>query len=153
MALWLSIVVSFLLSTLARLFAEYFLDKRIAILGKIVGLEHLENPGVAFGLTFPPVIQSLLIATAFVVLFMFAVSRSKKSETPRYRMWEQCCFGMILGGALGNIVDRLPDGVVTDYVQVGWFPLFNLADSFITVGVFLLLLIELWSFLHRPFSS
>lgn len=143
MVLWLSIIVSFLLSTAARFVAERFLTDRIAIIGSMVGLEHLENPGVAFGLTFPPVIQSLLIATAFFILFIFAVTKMRR------RFPEQYCFGMILGGALGNIVDRLPDGVVTDYVQIGRFPLFNLADSFITVGVALLLLLELWRFFRR----
>jgi signal peptidase II len=45
-----------------------------------------------------------------------------------------------LAGALANIADRLPDGVVTDYFQVGTFPIFNVADSAITIGAALLLL-------------
>ena len=48
-------------------------------------------------------------------------------------------FGLIIGGALANIADRLPDGLVTDYIQVGTFPVFNLADSCITVGAVLLI--------------
>ena len=54
---------------------------------------------------------------------------------------------MILGGALGNLVDRLPDGAVTDFIDLhagGWhFPTFNLADVGITAGVLLLLLSSL----------
>ncbi len=47
---------------------------------------------------------------------------------------------MIVGGALGNVIDRIRDGAVTDFFQVGGFPIFNVADSFITVGVGVLLL-------------
>jgi signal peptidase II len=52
----------------------------------------------------------------------------------------QAGFGLILGGALANVVDRFPDGLVTDMIQVGAFPVFNVADSCITVGLGLLLL-------------
>jgi len=47
--------------------------------------------------------------------------------------------GMMLGGALGNLVDRLTqDGAVTDFIDFRWFPIFNLADASITVGTILL---------------
>ena len=52
-------------------------------------------------------------------------------------------FGLIIGGALGNIVDRFDDGHVTDFIQIGWWPLFNIADSCISIGVIILLLLEL----------
>ena len=52
----------------------------------------------------------------------------------------QIAFGLIIGGAVGNIIDRIPDGLVTDYFQVGTFPIFNVADSAITIGAALLLL-------------
>ena len=47
--------------------------------------------------------------------------------------------GMVLGGAVANLVDRAGDGAVTDFLWLGWFPTFNLADSAITVGVVALL--------------
>lgn len=51
---------------------------------------------------------------------------------------------MQLGGALGNLIDRILFGPVTDFISVGRFPVFNIADSSITVGVGLLLL-ALWN--------
>ena len=48
---------------------------------------------------------------------------------------------MLLGGALGNIVDRVRDGAVTDFVKFPHFPAFNVADSAITVGVIVLLIV------------
>jgi signal peptidase II len=40
----------------------------------------------------------------------------------------------ILGGAAANVIDRVPDGLVTDYLHTGWWPTFNLADTFIVLG-------------------
>ena len=51
--------------------------------------------------------------------------------------------GAILGGAVGNLVDRATDGVVTDYLHTGWFPTFNLADIFIVVGALIFALTHL----------
>jgi lipoprotein signal peptidase len=58
-------------------------------------------------------------------------------------------FGLIIGGALGNVADRLLDGHVTDFFQVGAFPIFNVADSCITVGVVILLAESLGLFKER----
>jgi signal peptidase II len=49
----------------------------------------------------------------------------------------------ILAGALANLIDRAADGVVTDYLHTGWFPTFNLADTLITLGAALLVLVTL----------
>lgn len=49
----------------------------------------------------------------------------------------------MLAGAIANLVDRAVDGVVTDYLHTGWFPTFNLADVFITVGGAVLVLASL----------
>jgi len=58
-----------------------------------------------------------------------------------------CALALILGGALGNVIDRLLHGYVVDFIQVHWrgwyFPSFNVADSAITVGAGLLILDEL----------
>lgn len=47
---------------------------------------------------------------------------------------------LLLGGALGNFIDRLDGRGVVDYLHTGWFPTFNLADAFVTIGVALLIL-------------
>ena len=47
---------------------------------------------------------------------------------------------MILGGGSANIADRIRDGFVTDFIQIGSFPVFNIADCFVTIGVVVLLL-------------
>ncbi|OGJ55579.1 signal peptidase II [Candidatus Peribacteria bacterium RIFCSPHIGHO2_02_FULL_52_16] len=125
--------LSFALSFAAKLLADVYLVERIAIIGQFIGLDPALNPGIAFGLQLPAGFQEILILAALVLVAIFAVRSTKTLLT-------HVGFGMILGGALANILDRLRDGFVTDFFQVGTFPVFNVADSFITIGVALLLL-------------
>ena len=132
-----SMLSAFLLALAGRLLAETFLTERIPLLGAFVGLSPTENAGVAFGVTFFPLLQYILIGGA-LVLVAFLAYRSRQEKV------SSIAFGLIIGGALGNIVDRLDDGFVTDFFQVGSFPTFNVADSCIMVGVGMLVLWEVW---------
>ncbi len=104
----------------------------VPLIGSFLQLTLSHNPGVAFGLRIPSPWQELLIAVALLLLLLHCM----RSRLP---FLEQLACGLILGGALANIVDRLADGVVTDFIQVGTFPVFNLADSAITIGAAMLL--------------
>jgi len=64
------------------------------------------------------------------------------------RMWVRSGIGLILGGTVGNLVDRLRVGQVTDFLDVKIWPTFNVADSAITVGVIILIFCII--FLYRP---
>ena len=132
MALIITLIASFLASALAQVLVDHFLVARFAIVGSFIGLLPSTNSGVAFGISFPGPLQSILLAAALFIMAVMAF-RSRQS------LLQQVAFGLILGGAIGNIVDRLPDGRVTDFFQVGDFPIFNVADSCITIGVCLLL--------------
>lgn len=112
--------------------ADTALTERIAVIGSAVGLQLSYNPGVAFGLQLPSPLQEMLIGVALCVVGVLAYRE-------RSQRCAQIAFGLILGGAVANIIDRVPDGVVTDYFQVGTFPIFNVADSAITIGAALLL--------------
>lgn len=130
--LWLTALIAFLASLSVNALADRFLVERIPVLGSFAGLLVVHNPGVAFGMQFPSLVQSALIAAALVAVLWVAV-RSKRT------IISSIGFGLIIGGALANIVDRLQDGIVTDYFQAGTFPVFNLADSCITVGAAVLI--------------
>ena len=140
-----STLSAFLLALAGRLLAETFLTERIPLLGAFVGLSPMENAGVAFGVTFFPLLQYILIGGA-LILVAFLAYRSRQEKT------SSIAFGLIIGGALGNIVDRLDDGFVTDFFQVGSFPTFNVADACITIGVALLILWEILGGSHRSAS-
>ena len=104
------------------------------------------NQGISFGLfqsgnPWPLVIMALVI----VVMFSFWVLKSTK--------WvEIIALSMVIGGALGNVIDRLHFGAVADFIDfhiAGWhYPAFNLADSFITIGVLILVTYSL--FFDKP---
>jgi signal peptidase II len=124
---------SFALSLSAKFLADAFLSSRVSVLGSFAGLRYSLNPGIAFGIRFPWGLESLLVPLA-LILVTFAALKSARTQ------WSQIGFGLIVGGALGNVIDRIGDGVVTDFFQVSTLPIFNVADSCITVGVVVLLL-------------
>lgn len=101
-----------------------------------VELVHTRNHGVAFG--FLPGSQTLVTILIAVALAALLAYFARHTRTPL--IWLPT--GMLLGGALGNILDRVRHGSVTDFVKLplGWPP-FNLADAAITIGILLLLVV------------
>jgi signal peptidase II len=97
-------------------------------------LLRIHNPGIAFNqLTgAQPVVVVLTLGAITWMTIFFARSGASHGAFP-------VAVGLLLGGALSNFVDRVRNGHVTDFIHVHHFPVFNLADSFITVGVVLLL--------------
>lgn len=100
-----------------------------------VDLVNTRNTGVAFGqLQNAGVIVSVVIAIALTALLVFFARNAH-----RPLVWLPT--GMLLGGALGNIVDRVREGAVIDYLKLPHWPAFNVADAAITVGVVILLVV------------
>jgi signal peptidase II len=101
-----------------------------------IKLVNTHNPGVAFGL-FPGshLGVTVLIGVALLILLVYFAGNSSA-----WLIWLPT--GMLLGGAIGNVIDRLRDGSVTDFIKLplGWPP-FNLADSSIVLGILLLFLL------------
>jgi signal peptidase II len=108
-----------------------------------VALTLTHNEGVAFGIgggSNAPLVVFALAALAFV-----AVLLARNPAVPG--MW--VAVGLVGGGALGNLADRLRAGSVVDYIEVGSWPPFNLADVAITIGVALFA----WIFLREGGSD
>jgi signal peptidase II len=111
-------------------------------------IRYAENTGAAFGLFrgLPPSLRGLLfhvVSLGAVVLITFYYLRLS-SSAPEERL-ARLGLALVLGGAIGNYVDRLARGFVVDFIEAHWhdrayWPSFNLADSCIVVGVGLLLL-------------
>jgi signal peptidase II len=110
--------------------------EQVDLLGPL-GLTLAHNQGVAFGLAGGSVVP--LIAFAVLALAFVGFLLARNSTVPG--IW--VAVGLVAGGALGNLVDRLRAGEVTDYIEIGSWPPFNLADVAITVGVAALALIFL----------
>lgn len=110
---------------------------------------HTENPGAAFGMLAQgnPILRSLVLIGVSSLVLLF-VAWALWSERSTLSSWlSRFGLSLILGGAAGNLYDRIVHQTVTDFIEVyhgGWsFPAFNVADSAITVGAILLLL-DLW---------
>lgn len=118
-------------------------------LASVFRLTHLQNTGVAFGLLRDAAFVEALVVVVFILAVVLYVR-----HMPWDRAGVQVAAGMQLGGALGNLTDRLLRGHVTDYLDffVRWggreyhYPPFNLADASIVLGV----LILLWVLRREP---
>jgi signal peptidase II len=109
------------------------LDEATHVIGPF-GIHHVQNSGIAFGL-FSSATLVVTIVTGIAVIWMlvfFARSGSRHPVLP-------AALGLLIGGSVSNLVDRIRLHHVTDFIDVNWWPAFNLADSFIVVGVAILL--------------
>jgi signal peptidase II len=98
-----------------------------------ISLVHSRNTGVAFGkFSGGGLIVVALVGVALAALLVYFVTHADKRL-----IWLPT--GMLLGGALGNIIDRVRDGAVTDFIKLPAWPEFNVADMSITFGVLVLL--------------
>lgn len=102
-------------------------------LDPFVRLTHIQNSGAAFGLG-QGLGRFFIYASFAAILLIVVYFRHTAEGSPLLRI----ALGLQLGGAIGNLIDRLARGGVTDFVDLGWFPIFNVADSAITVGTILL---------------
>lgn len=93
-----------------------------------IGFRVSENTGIAFSLPVPTWVTIPL--TLFVILYLAYLLW----RTPQRRL-TVFGLGLVLAGAIGNLIDRILYGGVTDFISVYEFPVFNFADAFITVGV------------------
>ncbi len=101
---------------------------------------HINNSGAAFGMLqgFADIFAILAIVVVVIILFYFP-------RIPHDEWALRLALGLQLGGALGNLIDRLRyQGHVTDFISVGTFPVFNIADASISIGVAILIL-SVWS--------
>lgn len=106
----------------------------IRVIGDLVRFTYVRNSGVAFGLGagFPFPYYLFSIAAVLAILVLFARGRV-------HGVGRRLALALILGGALGNLVDRLSTGLVVDFIDIGWgrwhWPVFNVADSAVSIGV------------------
>jgi len=97
-------------------------------------ITHVQNTGAAFGLlTDQSVFLAVVAATGVVILLIYALFFHHRlpflDNIPG-----SLALGLILGGTIGNLIDRLFRGYVTDFMSVGIWPDFNIADSAVTIG-------------------
>jgi signal peptidase II len=134
---WLAAIVGLILDRLTKLWVvkTMLLSQSIPLLPGVFHITYVVNKGAAF---------SLFQGSVWLRWLSLAVSLGLMAMAwfgPRFERWEQLGYGFILSGALGNGIDRFVLGHVIDFLDVRLinFPVFNLADAFINVGIFCLL--------------
>jgi signal peptidase II len=109
------------------------LDDSDHVIGPL-SIHHVQNSGIAFGL-FSSATVVVTIVTGIAVVWMLAFFARSGSRHPVL----PAALGLLIGGSLSNLVDRIRLHHVTDFIDLKWWPAFNLADSFIVIGVAILL--------------
>jgi signal peptidase II len=109
------------------------IDESLKVIGPL-SIHRVQNSGIAFGL-FSSATAIVTVLTGIAVgwmLVFFARSGARHPVLP-------AALGLLIGGSISNLIDRVRLGHVTDFIDFGWWPAFNLADSFIVIGVAVLL--------------
>jgi signal peptidase II len=114
-------------------------QRSVPLIDDILRLTYVENRGAAFGL-----LQDQTAFFVFVGIVVIGVIAASYRYLPRSGFLLHLALGLQLGGAIGNLLDRVRQGYVVDFVDFGyrsnWWPVFNVADSAIVIGVALLAL-------------
>ena len=106
----------------------------VPVIGHLVGIINVHNSGAAFGVA-PAGAGFFLIASVAVAIGLVVYVARNPGQ-----LWNDAALGMIMGGTLGNGFDRIVHGTVTDFINVHFWPVFNVADSAISIGVVALVL-------------
>ena len=109
------------------------LDDSVHVAGPL-SIHHVQNSGIAFGL-FSSATPVVIILTAVAVAWMLAFFARSGARHPVLPV----ALGLLIGGSVSNLADRVRLGHVTDFLDLRFWPAFNLADSFICIGVAILL--------------
>lgn len=133
-------------ATKAWVRAALDVNESVRVVGDYVRITYIHNEGAAFGLHVGEhsslVFLILAVAASALVLYLFIT-------TNQGERLQRIALALILGGAFGNIIDRIRWNMVVDFMQVGvgghYWPIFNVADSAVTVGAVLLA----WAYLFR----
>jgi signal peptidase II len=127
----------FLLERLTKFFALHYLGEGFSCCHNFFGLEIFYNPGVAFGLPLPTIIS--LIVSLVIILCLIAILFKKRAELSKLSLFAG---ELVVIGASSNLLDKIYYRQIIDFIILGKWPVFNLADCFIVIGILLIIIKE-----------
>lgn len=139
MLVWLTMLGVLVIDRLLKIFIQghFYPNESLIVIPKILHITYVLNPGAAFGLMAGKTWIFIVTALLVIIGVIFAYFKIPKTEKML-----RLTLGMIGGGALGNLYDRVVIGKVVDYLDFQIWPfVFNFADSMIVIGVGILLLV------------
>ena len=135
---WIIIGVAAVLDFVSKQFviSGMELDQVISVIPGVFDLHHIRNYGAAFSTMQNK--RIFLIASTVIMMAALCVYAVKMGQ--KISKAERIALAMIVGGGIGNLIDRIFLGYVTDFLDIHIIPIFNIADCFVTVGCFLLVI-------------
>ena len=136
------VVIVFMLDQILKIIIKHTLNlyQEISIIPNFFSLCYVKNTGAAFSILEDATLLLIVISIIFILL----IDKSIKKEEQNLNKLSIISLGMIIGGIFGNLIDRILYRSVIDYISFSFgkyhFPIFNIADIGITVGVFLLII-------------
>lgn len=124
---FLIVVAVFFFDRAAKIFVMRYLKEKIEIIPKLLSFNYVINTGAGFGL-FKGMTLLLSLISLLVIILIFANIKKILKESYSWIV------ALILGGAITNLYDRLFFGFVIDFIDFGFWPVFNLADASISIG-------------------
>lgn len=146
--LWLSFLVAFLDQATKYLVQQRFhVGDFVQIIPRLLDFHYIRNTGAAWGM-FAGFSHWLVVVSLVMLVVLVVFRRSIMTDSLVHR----CATALMIGGIVGNLVDRVRLGYVVDFVDFYWlerasrhhFPAFNVADSAICIGVGLYILTQIW---------
>ena len=149
--LWITLVI-IIIDQLSKLLVRNLLElgEIVKITPKIIWITYVQNIGAAFSLSFgtPGLNKIVFIILSLLAIFLISYLLSKTSSKT-----EKISFALILGGAVGNLIDRITLGKVTDFIWCDFpdaimtrWPVFNIADSSIVIAIAIMVV---YTIFHR----
>ena len=140
MRFWLTTLLVLIIDQLSKLWIvnNFAPGESRVVLDQVLWLTYVQNQGAAFGIL--PGRSWLFFICALLVIVILVAINSKQ----RLPAALQVIFGLIVAGAMGNLLDRIRLNYVVDFFDLGWWPVFNVADMVIVGGAILLVINLLW---------
>ncbi|MCC7432085.1 signal peptidase II [Candidatus Peregrinibacteria bacterium] len=145
-ALCLGLLIGMVDINIKQAIAGFFSEKpdSIVVIGDFLNFHLEKNTALAFSIQLP--FQIILFLNTAIFILLATYLAKKLNFTNKLAIF---IYALLLAGAISNLYERIALGYVTDFIAVGNFPVFNLADSFITISIFLLILF--YDRITRPF--
>lgn len=142
MLITILVVLFTLIDQVSKYLVTNSLHKDITIIKNIFYLIYTKNDGAAFSILTGKRLFLIIVTILIIAAIIYYLKKNNIKDKTNI-----IAFSLVLGGSIGNLIDRIVRGYVVDFISVKIFnynfPIFNIADSFICIGVFILVLTSL----------
>ena len=138
--IWAVMILGVLADRITKILAAGYLpyEVPVPIIGNIFSLEYIHNKGAAWSILDGRVGLLLIITVAVTIFIAWLLHK-----TPKEQKFMRFSYALLISGALGNIIDRVYYGYVIDFLRFPNFPVFNIADCCVTVGIALIIILTI----------